>query len=104
MPFSGSPGSSWQVYCDNLGNTILSREFRTAVAFFIFGLMNNILYVIVLSVILLLFLRLTPKAALDLVGPTVPKAVVLLADVVPSFLFKAVAPYFFHIVPYKYLI
>ena len=41
------------------------------------------------------------QAALDLVGPTVPKAVVLLADVLPSFLFKAVAPYFFHVVPYK---
>jgi hypothetical protein len=43
------------------------------------------------------------KAALDLVGPTVPKAVVLLADVLPSFLFKAVAPYFFHVVPYKFV-
>lgn len=32
-----------------------------------------------------------------------PKGVVLLADVMPSFLFKAVAPYFFHIVPYPYL-
>ena len=38
-----------------------------------------------------------------MVGPTVPKGVVLLADVMPSFLFKAVAPYFFHIVPYQYL-
>jgi battenin len=104
LPFLGSPGSSWQVYRDNLVNTILSREFRTAIAFFIFGLINNILYVIVLSVILLLLLRLTRQAALDLVGPTVPKAVVLLPDIIPSFLFKAVAPYFFHIVPYKYLI
>ena len=33
-------------------------------------------------------------------GPTVPKAVVLLADVLPSFLVKLVAPYFIHHVPY----
>lgn len=39
-------------------------------------------------------------AALDLVGPTVPKGVVLLADVVPSFLTKLCAPYFIHTVPY----
>lgn len=64
--------------------------------------MNNILYVIVLSVRMSVSCNeLTGQAALDLVGPTVPKAVVLLADVLPSFLFKAVAPYFFHIVPYK---
>lgn len=52
------------------------------------GLINNVLYVIILS------------AALDLVGPTVPKGVVLLADVIPSFLTKLVAPYFIHLVPY----
>ncbi|KAI4241128.1 MAG: hypothetical protein LQ352_007497 [Teloschistes flavicans] len=53
------------------------------------GLINNVLYVIILS------------AALDLVGPTVPKAVVLLADVLPSFLVKLCAPYFIHLVPYS---
>jgi battenin len=64
--------------------------------------MNNILYVIVLSVNHFPGdLANVKQAALDLVGPTVPKAVVLLADVLPSFLFKAVAPYFFHVVPYK---
>ncbi|KAL8653630.1 MAG: hypothetical protein Q9210_001982 [Variospora velana] len=52
------------------------------------GLINNVLYVIILS------------AALDLVGPSVPKSVVLLADVIPSFLMKLVAPYFIHVVPY----
>jgi battenin len=52
------------------------------------GLINNVLYVIILS------------AALDLVGPSVPKAVVLLADVVPSFITKLIAPYFIHCVPY----
>jgi battenin len=40
------------------------------------------------------------SAALDLVGPNVPKGVVLLADVVPSFLTKLCAPYFIHAVPY----
>jgi battenin len=47
-----------------------------------------VLYVIILS------------AALDLVGPNVPKGVVLLADVVPSFLTKLCAPYFIHKIPY----
>lgn len=51
LPFPGSPGSSWQVDRDRIKNALLSRGFRTAVAFFIFGLINNILYVIVLSVI-----------------------------------------------------
>ena len=53
------------------------------------GLINNVLYVIILS------------AALDLVGPGVPKGVVLLADVVPSFFMKLCAPYFIQPVPYS---
>ena len=53
------------------------------------GLINNVLYVIILS------------AALDLVGPNIPKSVVLLADVVPSFLMKLIAPYFIHAMPYS---
>jgi battenin len=53
------------------------------------GLINNVLYVIILS------------AALDLVGPAVPKGVVLLADVIPSFGVKLCAPYFIHLVPYS---
>lgn len=40
------------------------------------------------------------SAAVDLVGPDIPKGVVLLADVVPSFVTKLVAPYFIHLVPY----
>jgi battenin len=50
---------------------------------------NNVLYVILLS------------AALDLVGPDVPKGVVLLADIIPSFGTKLIAPYFIHAVPYS---
>jgi battenin len=54
------------------------------------GLINNVLYVIILS------------AALDLVGTDVPKGVVLLADVVPSFLTKLLAPSLnIHKVPYS---
>lgn len=52
------------------------------------GLINNVLYVIILS------------AAQDLVGSDVPKGVVLLADVLPSFFTKLIAPYFIHRVPY----
>lgn len=53
------------------------------------GLINNVLYVIILS------------AALDLVGSGFPKGVVLLADVVPSFATKLTAPYVIHLVPYS---
>ncbi|KAK6382388.1 battenin CLN3 protein [Exophiala oligosperma] len=53
------------------------------------GLINNVLYVIILS------------AALDLVGPDVPKGVVLLADVIPSFFTKLCAPYFIQVIPYS---
>ena len=44
------------------------------------------------------------SAALDLVGPNVPKGVVLLADVIPSFLTKLFAPYFIHAIPYSFRI
>lgn len=53
------------------------------------GLINNVLYVIILS------------AALDLVGSDVPKGVVLLCDVIPSFLTKLCAPYVIHKIPYN---
>lgn len=52
------------------------------------GLINNVLYVIILS------------AAQDLVG-TLPKGIVLISDVLPSFLTKLIAPYFIHRVPYN---
>lgn len=53
------------------------------------GLINNILYVILLT------------AALDLVGPDIPKGTVLLADVIPSMVVKLTAPYYIHVVPYS---
>jgi battenin len=52
------------------------------------GLINNLSYVIILT------------AALDLVGPAAPKSLVLLLDVLPSFLTKLIAPYFIHHIPY----
>lgn len=41
------------------------------------------------------------SAALDLVGPSIPKSLVLLFDVVPSFFTKLIAPYFIHRVSYE---
>ncbi|CAD6587732.1 MAG: battenin CLN3 protein [Alectoria sarmentosa] len=61
---------------------------RSSLMSVLLGLINNVLYVIILS------------AALDLVGPSVPKGVVLLCDVIPSFLMKLCAPYFIYAIPY----
>lgn len=52
------------------------------------GLINNVLYVIILT------------AALDLVGPDIPKAVVLLATTIPAVIAKTLTPTFLHLVPY----
>ncbi|KAH7407219.1 batten's disease protein Cln3 [Cadophora sp. MPI-SDFR-AT-0126] len=89
LPLPGSPGSSWAVYKARLGALFQGADTSVVVAFWLFGLINNVSYVIILS------------AALDLVGPSVPKGVVLLADVLPSFLTKLIAPYFIHAVPYS---
>ena len=88
LPLPGSPSSSWAMFCSRLNAIFHGADKRVVSSFWLFGLINNVLYVIILS------------AALDLVGPTVPKAVVLLADVVPSFFTKLCAPYFIHLVPY----
>ncbi|KAK7425163.1 battenin CLN3 protein [Neonectria punicea] len=87
LPLPGSPSSSWAVYRAKLASIFGHPEMRVIVAFWLFGLINNVLYVIILS------------AAQDLVG-SLPKGVVLLADVMPSFLTKLVAPYFIHRIPY----
>lgn len=112
LPLPGSPSSSWAIFRERLRQTFNGADPRVCIAFWLFGeqishaktitlcvykegltlsrpgLINNVLYVIILS------------AALDLVGPNVPKGVVLLADVIPSFLTKLCAPYFIHTVPY----
>lgn len=70
--------------------TIMFRDtHRVFTAFCSFGLLNNVLYVVILS------------AAVDLVGASTPKAIVLLADIVPSLTIKAAAPFFIHRVPYS---
>lgn len=55
----------------------------------IVGLINNIYYVIILT------------AALDLVGPSIPKATVLLSCIVPGLATKVITPYFIQLVPYS---
>ncbi|KAG5658094.1 hypothetical protein KAF25_007045 [Fusarium avenaceum] len=88
LPMPGAPSSSWAAYRARIAAMLGHHETKVIVAFWLFGLINNVLYVIILS------------AAQDLVG-SLPKGVVLLADVVPSFLTKLVAPYFIHRVPYR---
>ncbi|KAK4445181.1 batten's disease protein Cln3 [Podospora aff. communis PSN243] len=88
LPMPGAPSSSWALYRARLENILKSADTSVLIAFWLFGLINNVIYVIILS------------AAQDLVGST-PKGIVLLADVMPSFLTKLVAPYFIHRVPYS---
>ncbi|KAK5989423.1 Protein BTN1 [Cladobotryum mycophilum] len=88
LPMPGSPSSSWALYAARFKALVRHPNARVIVAFWLLGLINNVLYVIILS------------AAQDLVG-TLPKGIVLLADVVPSFFTKLIAPYFIHRVPYR---
>ncbi|KAH8647312.1 batten's disease protein Cln3 [Xylariales sp. PMI_506] len=88
LPMPGTPSASWPVYKARLAAVFHGADTSVLVAFWLFGLINNVLYVIILS------------AAQDLVGSDVPKGVVLLADVLPSFFTKLIAPYFIHKVPY----
>ncbi|GKT66176.1 protein BTN1 [Colletotrichum tofieldiae] len=89
LPMPGSPSSSWALYSARLSALFRHADTQVVVAFWLLGLINNVLYVIILS------------AAQDLVGSSVPKGVVLLADVLPSFFTKLVAPYYIHRVPYS---
>ncbi|KAI0880177.1 BTN1 protein [Annulohypoxylon maeteangense] len=88
LPIPGSPSSSWAIYRARFASVFQNADTSVLVAFWLFGLINNVLYVIILS------------AAQDLVGSDVPKGLVLLADVLPSFLTKLTAPYFIHKAPY----
>ncbi|KAK1072163.1 battenin CLN3 protein [Friedmanniomyces endolithicus] len=67
-------------------------DLRVACAFWLFGLINNLFYVIILS------------AALDLVGPSIPKATVLLSSIIPGLATKLVVPYLIHLFPYSFRI
>lgn len=67
---------------------MISTHRRIFVSFLIFGLVNNVIYVVILS------------AAVDIVGYLLPKAIVLLADIMPSLSVKILAPFFVHRIPY----
>lgn len=58
-------------------NSLLSLKSSLSLSFFLLGLLNNVLYVVILS------------AALDLVTTqTVPKGLILLANIFPSLIVK----------------
>lgn len=89
LPMPGSPSASWALYRARLASVFRNSDVYVIVAFWLFGLINNVLYVVILS------------AAQDLVGSEVPKGVVLLSNILPSFAIKLVGPYFVHRVPYS---
>ncbi|KAJ5758576.1 hypothetical protein N7520_005732 [Penicillium odoratum] len=109
MPLEETSPSLWSRFRGRLKGAFSGADPRVCIAFWLFGLsktqmkliyhvtnpifraglINNVLYVILLS------------AALDLVGPDVPKGVVLLADIIPAFATKLIAPYIIHLVPYS---
>ncbi len=66
----------------------MSRR-RVVAGFLLLGLINNLLFVVILS------------AALDLVGAKLPKSIVLLADILPSAIVKSTAPYLFDRISYS---
>ncbi|KAI7059646.1 protein btn1 [Hortaea werneckii] len=84
----GAPSTSWSRYRAQMQAAIEGADLRVCIAFWLFGLINNIFYVIILS------------AALDLVGPAIPKATVLLASIIPGLATKIIVPYIIHLVPY----
>ncbi|KAH9994961.1 CLN3 protein-domain-containing protein [Russula compacta] len=71
--------------CEAYSSCIFSGErrnlFRLNLSFFLFGLINNVLYVIILS------------AALDLVPPSTPKGIILFWNIAPSLIAKFSWPY-----------
>ncbi|CAL9735905.1 protein Btn1p [Monosporozyma servazzii] len=60
--------------------------------FWLFGLINNVLYVVILS------------AAMDLVDPKTPKSLILLFDILPSLLVKLISPFHIHKIEYNHRI
>lgn len=66
-----------------------NEDKRIYTFFWLFGLTNNILYVVILS------------AASDIIGPKLPKSIILLFDILPSFLVKLSAPFFMHKLHYN---
>ncbi|KAI6803904.1 protein btn1 [Hortaea werneckii] len=89
LPMPGAPTTSWSSYRARIQAAVEGADLRVCIAFWLFGLINNIFYVIILS------------AALDLVGPAIPKATVLLASIIPGLATKIIVPYIIHLVPYS---
>ena len=110
LPMPGAPSSSWRLTRARMTAAVGGMDLRVTCAFWLFGtsstarrlhtrtcstltrrpgLINNIFYVIILS------------AALDLVGPSIPKATVLLSSIIPGLATKLIVPYIIHHVPYS---
>lgn len=63
---------------------LLTTKRKLGVSFFLFGLINNVLYVIILS------------AALDLVPPSTPKGIIAFCNIAPALVAKVGWPYLLH--------
>ncbi|KAJ1301102.1 hypothetical protein OPQ81_003518 [Rhizoctonia solani] len=66
---------------DTTNKTARNLYIKLGLSFFFFGLMNNVLYVIILS------------AALDLVPPSTPKGIIAFCNIAPSLIAKVGWPY-----------
>ncbi|KJZ74149.1 Protein btn-1 [Hirsutella minnesotensis 3608] len=79
---------SWAVCRARLAVVLRHTDTRILVSFWLLGLINNVLCVVFLS------------AAQDLVG-SLPKGIILLANMVPSFLLNLIGPYYMHVISYR---
>ena len=70
----------------------LSSKQKIYIYFWNFGLINNILYVVILS------------AAIDIVDTEIPKSLVLLLDILPSLTIKLLSPFFIQRIKYSHRI
>ncbi|KDN39799.1 hypothetical protein RSAG8_08591, partial [Rhizoctonia solani AG-8 WAC10335] len=66
---------------DTSNKTARNLYLKLGFSFFFFGLMNNVLYVIILS------------AALDLVPPSTPKGIIAFCNIAPALVAKVGWPY-----------
>eukprot|EP00033_Pygsuia_biforma_P003902 GCRY01004273.1.p1 GENE.GCRY01004273.1~~GCRY01004273.1.p1 ORF type:complete len:448 (-),score=67.63 GCRY01004273.1:58-1401(-) len=79
-------------YLDGYNDYVYNQErihTLNILGFFLIGLVNNFGYVVMLS------------AAVDLLEDSLPAGVVLLADILPTFLVKLTAPFFMHRIYYS---
>lgn len=88
MSFQSRTRDRLRSFLTRRDSTFFTLRIRTLLSFFLLGVINNVLYVVILS------------AALDLVGATTPKSIVLVANILPSVLVKCFAPYVFEYIGY----